>query len=490
MATRFNHWVNGAEVLPSSGEYLPTFDPMTTQPWAEVARGNQIDVEIAVESAQRAFDSWRRVGPSTRAQVLWTLGDLIYEHSEELAELESRDAGKVIREVRTQQRNLRNWYHYYASLALHMEGRQIPHDSQSITAITVRQPYGVIGVIPAFNSPMLLGSMSLAPALAAGNTVVVKPPEVNSQSLTLLGRLAKEAGLPDGCYNVVNGYGSEAGDAIVGHPLVKKVFFTGGVESATKVAARAAEGIKQTVMELGGKSANIFFEDVKVESVVNGVVAGIFAAAGQTCIAGSRLLAHESIADELVEAVSRRAERIVLGNPTADATEMGPLSQSKIFDGVTRRVNEAISGGAQLVTGGASGRVPDKGWFYAPTVLDHVSNDMDVAKTELFGPVLSVIRFTDEDEAIAIANDSPFGLAAGVWTSDFGRAHRVANALDAGTVWVNTYRALQHATPFGGVGLSGHGRENGLDGFAEFTQPKAIWFESSSTPMGDPFTVR
>lgn len=487
---RHDHWIDGRACAPSSGDYLPTDEPLTGQPWAELARGDAADVDVAVAAAKRAFATWRRSGPSARAEVLWRLGDLIAEHADEIAPMESRDAGKVVREMRGQALGLRNWYHYYATLAHHQEGRTIPQDRSTMVVSTRREPYGVIGVIPAFNSPLLLGSMGLAPALAAGNTVVVKAPEVNSLSLLKLGQLAQQAGLPDGCLNVLTGYGHEAGDALVGHPDVRKVFFTGGPESARFVAARAAGGLKPTVLELGGKSANIVFGDVVVPDVVNGVIAGIFAAAGQTCVAGSRLLAHRSIADELVERVADRARRIVLGDPRDAATEMGPISQTKILDGVASNVEAAVTAGAVLRAGGPDADRPSAGWFYAPTVLDQVTNDMDVARRELFGPVLSVIRFDDDDEAIAIANDSDFGLAAGIWTGDLRRAHHVANELDAGTVWVNTYRALHFATPFGGRKLSGYGRENGMDGFAEFTQPKAIWIETDQTPMGDPFVLR
>ena len=487
---RHEHWIDGRRVPSISGEVLPTFDPMTAQPWAELARGDAADIDAAATAAQAAFDGWRNAGPTRRADVLWRLGDLIAEHADELGALEARDAGKVIREVRGQMTSLRAWYHYYASLAYQTEGRTIPQDKASLTVYTQRIPFGVVGVIPAFNSPMLLGGMGLAPALAAGNTVVVKPPEVNSLSLLRMAELAKEAGLPDGCLNIVTGYGHEAGDALVAHPLVRKVWFTGGPDSARFVAARAAEHLKPLVLELGGKSANIFFEDVRVDDVVNGVIAGIFAAAGQTCVAGSRLLVHESVADELVEKVAARARTVKLGAPTDETTEMGPMSQEKILAGVQSRVREAIDEGASLIVGGDDADRPDQGWFYAPTVLDNVRNDMQVAQNELFGPVLSVIRFSSEEEAIAIANDSPFALAAGVWTTSLGRAHRVASRIDTGTVWINMYRALQFATPFGGNKLSGYGRENGMDGFAEFTQPKGVWVESSEDPVGDPFVLR
>lgn len=486
---RFAHRIASTDVSPVEGDHLPTYDPVTGEPWAELARGTAADVDRAVSAASTAFASWRRTTPSERAELLWRLGDVIADHAEELARLESRDIGKVIREMRGQMVGLPRWYRYFAGRCHTLEGDVIPLDKPSVLNYTRREPFGVVAIVPPFNSPILLTSFALAPALAAGNTAVVKPSEHASAAVLRFAQLFDEAGFPPGVVNVVTGYGGEAGDALVAHPDVRKVAFTGGVGTARRVAARASEAPKPVILELGGKSANIVFPDADVDSAVNGILAGIFAAAGQTCVAGSRLLAHAAVADRLVEAVSARAASIVVGDPLDERTEMGPLAQRAIRDRVTERVEAAVAAGA-VATAGGPPEPSGGGWFFPPTVLDGVTNDMPVAREELFGPVLSVLRFEDEEEAVAVANDTPFGLAAGLWTRDLGRAHRLAAELDAGTVWVNTYRSLSYASPFGGRKLSGYGRELGREGLAEFTQTKSVWVETSEEGMGDPFVLR
>jgi (Z)-2-((N-methylformamido)methylene)-5-hydroxybutyrolactone dehydrogenase len=488
---RFTHRIASADTPPAKGEYLPTYNPLTGEPWAEIARGTESDVDRAVAAASEAFAEWRGTPPSARAERLWRLSEVIAGHAEELGRMESFDIGKVIREMRGQMVGLPRWYQYWAGQCHNLQGEVIPLDKSSVFNYTRREPYGVVGIIPSFNSPILLTTFSLAPALAAGNAVVVKPSEHASTAVLKFAALFDEAGFPPGLVNVVTGYGHEAGDAVVGHPDVRKVVFTGGVETAKQVGARAAQSVKPLVLELGGKSANIVFPDADIPSAVNGIMAGIFAAAGQTCLAGSRLLVHETVADEVVDRLSARAKTIVLGDPLQDETEMGPLAQPTIRDRVDSRVRTALGEGAVAAAGGDVAVLErDAGWFYPPTVLEGVTNDMEVAREELFGPVLSVIRFSDEDEAAAIANDSPFGLAAGMWTRDLLVAHRMAENLDAGTIWINTYRSLSYASPFGGWKLSGYGRENGREGFLEFTQTKSVWVETSEEPIGDPFVLR
>lgn len=491
MTSRFAHWINGDTALPHSGQYLPSYDPVTASPWSEISRGDAADVDAAVASAKKAFAEWRRTPPSTRAEILWRLSELIAESAEELAQLETKDIGKVIREMRGQMRGLPRWWRYAAGLCHQLQGETIPLDKTSVLNYTIREPYGVIGVMTPFNSPVLLTTFAIGPALAAGNTVVVKPSEHASSAVLKFAELFREAGFPDGAMNVVTGLGNEVGGPLVDHPDVAKIVFTGGLETARLVSERASQRVKPTVFELGGKSANIVFPDAEIVSAVNGIMAGIFAAAGQTCVAGSRVLVHRKAVADVADALVARARMIVMGDPQVDSTEMGPLAIERIRDSVDTRVREAVGAGATVRVGGGSGSPEGmNGWFYAPTVIEGIGNEHPVAQEELFGPVVVVMPFDDEAEAVSIANDTPFGLAAGIWTSDLGRAHRMTADINAGTVWVNTYRSLSYASPFGGRGLSGHGKELGIDGLREFTNTKSVWVETSEDQIGDPFVLR
>lgn len=491
MTTTFAHWIDGAATTPDGGQFLTSYDPVTAEPWSEIARGNAADVDAAVASAKRAFTEWRRTPPSVRAEHLWRLADLVAESAEELAQLETKDIGKVIREMRGQMTGLPRWWRHAAGLCHQLQGETIPHDKASILNYTIREPYGVIGVMTPFNSPVLLTTFAIGPALAAGNTVVVKPSEHASSAVLKFAELVAEAGFPDGAMNVVTGLGDEVGDPLVGHPDVAKIVFTGGLETARRVAARAAQRVKPMVLELGGKSANIVFGDADIDSAVNGIMAGIFAAAGQTCVAGSRVLVHRDAVADVSDALVSRARTIVMGDPRADATEIGPMAVERIRDALHDRVTEAVGSGATVRVGGEVA-FPEgmNGWFYTPTVIEGVGNDHPVAQQELFGPVVVVLPFDDEDEAVSIANDTPYGLAAGLWTQDIGRAHRMAAEINAGTVWVNTYRSLSYVSPFGGRGLSGYGKELGIDGLREFTNSKSVWVETSGEKIGDPFVLR
>jgi acyl-CoA reductase-like NAD-dependent aldehyde dehydrogenase len=479
----------------SSGERFDSINPFSGEAWASLPRCNATDVAEAVEAAHEAYrnrsGAWRQLSPSDRGRLLYKLGALIMRDADRLAKIEVADNGKLITEMRGQLRYIPRWWEYYGGLADKLEGTVLPLDKPGYFAFTRKEPLGVVAAITPWNSPLLLATWKLAPALAAGNTVVLKPSEFTSVSSLELARLVEEAGFPPGVLNVVTGFGDEVGTPLITHPLVAKVAFTGGEPTGRRVYAAAAANLTPALMELGGKSANIVFADAKQEEAVKGAVAGIFAASGQTCIAGSRLLVQRAVHDEFVDRLVTFARRAKLGDPMRDDTQVGPITTAPQRAKVLHYIDVGRREGAEVRLGGGPAEVEGcgSGLFVQPTIFSGVRNDMTIAREEIFGPVLSVIPFEDEDDAVAIANDSPYGLAAGVWTEDARRMLRVSEALEVGTVWVNTYRAVSFMAPFGGRGASGFGRENGLRAIDEYLETKTVWI-GTSEKSPDPFAMR
>jgi len=486
-------YVAGEWIAPSSGEWFESYNPFTGEAWALIPRGNAQDADHAVRTAHAAFTGgpWPQMTASQRGALLRKLGDLIAANAQGLAELEVLDNGKLIAEMRAQLNYAPQWYYYFGGLADKIEGAVIPLDKKGYFNFTRYEPLGVVAAITPWNSPLLLTAWKLAPALAAGNTVVLKPSEFTSVSTLEFARLVEEAGFPAGVVNVVTGYGKEVGMPLVEHPLTRKIAFTGSDATGRIINEAAARGFKKVGLELGGKSPNIVFEDANLEDAVNGAVSGIFAATGQTCIAGSRLLLHESVHDAFVEKLLVLAKTAKMGNPLSMDTQVGPVTTRPQYEKVLSYIDIARSEGAQLRLGGGPATRPEcgTGWFVEPTIFTGVDNRMRIAQEEVFGPVLSVIPFRDEEEAVRIANDVRFGLGAGVWTRDIGRAIRMAERIQSGTVWVNTYRAVSYMSPFGGYKDSGVGRENGQDAIYEYLQLKSVWINTGAA-TANPFVMR
>lgn len=490
---RYQLHIGGQARAPHAGAWFETQNPFTGETWAEIPRGNEQDVDLAVQAAHQALTTgpWSEMTATQRGALMRKLGDLIAQEATRLAETEVRDNGKLFAEMHGQLNYIPQWFYYYGGMADKVQGSTLPLDKKGYFAFTRHEPVGVVAAITPWNSPLLLLAWKLAPALAAGCTIVVKPSEFTSASTLEFAELFEKAGFPSGVFNVVTGYGAEVGAALIEHPLVAKISFTGSDATGRLINEKAARLLKHTAMELGGKSPNIVFEDADLEQAVFGAISGIFAATGQTCIAGSRLLVQRSIHDDVVKRLLEVAGTARMGDPMHADTQVGPITTLPQFQKVLDYIDVARNEGATAVLGGKKGTTPEcgNGWFVEPTIFTGVRNDMRIAQEEVFGPVLSIIPFEDEADALRIANDVRFGLAAAVWTQDIGRAIRMSEKLQAGTVWVNTYRAVSFMAPFGGYKDSGLGRENGIDSVKEFLQTKSVWINSGAV-TSNPFVLR
>lgn len=487
----YNMLIDGEWVNASNGQSFACENPSNGEVWCHVPEATEKDVDRAVQAAHRAFQKgpWASMLPNQRGQCLRKLAELLAENSEKLGRIESIDTGKMLKETRWQAKYIAEFFQFYAGCADKIVGDVLPIDKPDMFVFTNREPLGVVAAVVPWNSQLFLVAVKIGPALAAGNTVVLKASEHASAAMLEFGELIEKAGFPPGVVNIVTGHGDPCGKALTSHKKVARVSFTGGPGAAKQILHNSAENFAEVSLELGGKSPFIVFEDANIESAVNGSIAGIFGATGQSCVAGSRLYLQEDIADEFLDRMVGLAKDIVIGDPLADATQMGPLCTQGQMNCVEREVARALDEGGTLLCGGQRPKGLG-GNYYEPTIIECPSQKMHIVDTEMFGPVLSVLRFKTEQEVIELANDTVHGLAAGIFTQDSARSMRVARAIEAGIVWVNTYRVVSPIAEFGGNKGSGYGRESGFQAMYDYTRPKTIWLNTSSEPMANPFVMR
>ena len=486
----FKMYINGEWVDSSSGKKIETLNPENNEVWATVPEANEKDVDKAVQSAQKAFENnWSTLHPRERAKYLKLIADQLRANAEHLGRVETIDTGKLFRETKTQANYIAEYYDYFAGLADKVEGTVVPIDKPDMQVTTTRIPIGVVAAIIPWNSQMLLTAVKLAPALAMGNTVVIKASELAPVTLLEFAKLIDKAGIPKGVVNIITGLGEPCGKALTTHNLVERIAFTGGPETAKHIVKNSAENLSQVSLELGGKSPVVVFDDADQENALNGITAGIFGASGQSCIAGSRLYLQSNIYEEFLKKLILKAEKIKLGGPMEKDTQMGPLNSFKQLENIEKNIKATIDQGGKVRCGGKRSSVSNKGYYFPATIIECDNHNLPAAENELFGPILSVMKFDKEDEVINKMNDNKYGLSSGVYTSNFARGLRVSKAIRAGIVFINTYRLISPMAPFGGIKDSGYGKEAGIESIKEYTRIKTTWYNSSDKPMTDPFTM-
>ena len=486
----FKMYINGEWVNSSSGKKIQTLNPENNEVWATVPEANEKDVDKAVQSAQNAFEnSWSILHPRDRAKYLRLIADQLRENAEHLGKIETIDTGKIYRETKTQANYIAEYYDYFAGLADKVEGTVVPIDKPDMQVTTTRIPIGVVAAIIPWNSQMLLTAVKLAPALAMGNTVVIKASELAPVTLLEFAKLIEKTGIPKGVINIITGLGEPCGKALTTHNLVERIAFTGGPETAKHIVKNSAENLSQVSLELGGKSPVVVFDDADQENALNGITAGIFGASGQSCIAGSRLYLQSKIYNEFLDKLITKAKKIKLGGPMEKDTQMGPLNSFKQLENIEKNIKATTEQGGKIRCGGERSSVSNKGYYFPATIIECENHNLPVAENELFGPILSVMKFDKEEEVIKKMNDNKYGLSSGVYTSNFARGLRVSKAIRAGIVFINTYRLISPMAPFGGIKDSGYGKEAGIESIKEYTRIKTTWYNSSDKPMSDPFTM-
>lgn len=489
---QYQHYINGKWCDASDHATLATLNPSNEEVWAEVPAASEEDVNRAVAAAKAALyeGAWATMTATARGKLLRRLGDCILDQAERLGDIETIDSGKLLKETRAQASYVADYYYYFAGLADKIEGATLPIDKPDMHVFTTREPIGVVAAIVPWNAQMFLTATKLGPALAAGNTVVLKASEDAPAPMFEFAKIVDQVGFPPGVINVITGHGEPCGRALTAHPDVARVAFTGGPETASRVIQNTSNNYAVVSLELGGKSPILVFDDADIEGAVNGIIAGNFGAAGQSCVAGSRVFIQQGIYHQVIETLVARAKQIRIGDPRHDDTEIGPLATKSQIDRIVAAVGQAQTQGAQLHYGGKQPEQFAKGYYFEPTILGCPSQEIETMQNEMFGPVLSAMKFSDEDQAIALANNTRFGLAAGIFTENLARAHRLSAKIRSGIIWINTYRAMSPIAPFGGFGHSGFGREAGIEAVLDYTRTKTVWISTSNKPMANPFVPR